>query len=174
MDKIAGNMEPNMLCGDGGCFLFSQMVGTVTACITSEYTYILRFYVCYMCVCVCIVRMEKSTEKRDQKYKRERWYLDKRTNGTDSTSVGIRLGRRRNSSSVGIHQFAHQGCQYKYHRLDTWLKQRKFFPLILKARSPRSRSQQSQFLLRSLCVACKRQSFYFCLHTVFPLYVSVS
>lgn len=65
MDKIAGNMEPNMLCGDGGCFLFSQMVGTVTACITSEYTYILRFYVCYMCVCVCIVRMEKSSEKRD-------------------------------------------------------------------------------------------------------------
>lgn len=63
MDKIEGNMEPNMLCGDGGCF-FSQIVGTVTACITSEYTYILRFYVCCMCVCVCIVRMENS-EKRD-------------------------------------------------------------------------------------------------------------
>lgn len=42
---------------------FSQIVGTVTACITSEYTYILRFYVCCMCVCVCIVRMENSEER---------------------------------------------------------------------------------------------------------------
>ena len=45
MDKIEGNIEPNVLCGDGGCFIFFQMVGTVTACIISEYTYILRFYV---------------------------------------------------------------------------------------------------------------------------------